>query len=292
MPVPFGTAQCDVSVALLQWRELLTVEVAATLHVHDCPQPMIDQVHGYVLAGGLELATACDLVGSGSAPGTARGLVRKSKPERPGVTPLPYDERDAASADAVPVTSSRTPRSSEMAGLQPMAFRRDADRAESWTSPARTGRRMRPNTIPAARSTLSASAVIDVRRPAAMFQVPLGTSGIADPDKGIDHVGDVDEVARLASVTVDRQGLPGDGLADERRDHGAFESARLTRPVDVRWPRDRVGEPRQHDVALAGQLVNPVVRRRGCARCLRSRATRVAVDGSSGRHEDKPIGTR
>ncbi|HZC33088.1 MAG TPA: enoyl-CoA hydratase/isomerase family protein [Candidatus Bathyarchaeia archaeon] len=45
-----------------QWRDVLERDIRATLAVWSCPKPVIAQIHGYALAGGLELAMASDLV--------------------------------------------------------------------------------------------------------------------------------------------------------------------------------------------------------------------------------------
>ena len=45
-----------------RWREVLQVDVDATMELFAFPKPTIAAVHGWCLAGACELAMACDLV--------------------------------------------------------------------------------------------------------------------------------------------------------------------------------------------------------------------------------------
>ena len=72
----------------VDWRRLLAVDVAATLHILDSPKPVIAQLHGYVLAGGLELAMACDL--AVAAEGTMLGEPEIRYGSAPVTLLMPY----------------------------------------------------------------------------------------------------------------------------------------------------------------------------------------------------------
>jgi len=70
------------------WRDLLAADVAATLKIFDCPKPVIAQIHGYALAGGLELAMACDLIVAGE--GTRLGEPEIRYGSAPVTLLMPY----------------------------------------------------------------------------------------------------------------------------------------------------------------------------------------------------------
>jgi enoyl-CoA hydratase len=70
------------------WREALAADVAATLRFLDSPKPVIAQVHGYALAGGLELAMACDLIVA--AEGTKLGEPEIRHGSAPVTLLMPY----------------------------------------------------------------------------------------------------------------------------------------------------------------------------------------------------------
>src|SRR5947207_1746637 len=105
-----------------------------------------------------------------------------------------------------------------------------------------------------------------------------------------DDVADVDEIARLPAVAVDRRRLARRHPLEEDRDHTALERGLLPRAVDVRESqRDvvRAEEPvPTADVFLAGELRDPVRRDRLPRRVLRRRPVALAVDRPAGRAED------
>ena len=117
------------------WRDLLAADVAATLKVLDCPKPVIAQVHGYALAGGLELAMACDLVVA--AEGTKLGEPEIRYGSAPVTLLMPYligqkktrellltgDLIDAAEAERIGLVNRVVPAERLEAGVDALADR-------------------------------------------------------------------------------------------------------------------------------------------------------------------------
>ena len=131
-------------------------------------------------------------------------------------------------AGAVLVSVRRRPASSVVPARQPSRCAATAaSRQERCTSPARAGsKRVRRPSSRARSSTL-------VSRPVPMLQWPSPSSSPA-AQEGVDDVGDVDEVARLAAVAEDRDRLARRRRGAEDRDH-----ARLAARPGAgrrRWP--------------------------------------------------------
>ena len=111
--------------------------------------------------------------------------------------------------------------------------------------------------------------------------------GSEDP---ADDVGDVDEVARLLAVSVDRRRLPAADALEEDRDDTSLERRRLPRPVHVREAERDVAGAEQpvppREVLLAGQLREAVWGDRATRRVLARRSVALPVDRPARRAED------
>src|SRR5437762_10963976 len=99
---------------------------------------------------------------------------------------------------------------------------------------------------------------------------------------GLGHVADVDVVALVFAVAIDRDRLSSLPAAHEDRDDPTLEVAPLPRPVDVREAeRDRAERGARHE-ALGLRLEAAVVRRRVDGHGLVRAHRRLAVDRAAG----------
>ena len=131
------------------WRDLLAADVAATLRFLDSPKPVIAQVHGYALAGGLELAMACDLIVA--AEGTKLGEPEIRYGSAPVTLLMPFligqkrtrellltgDLIDAAEAERIGLVNRVVPADAARRRgrcASPIAWR--APRPRSWRRPS------------------------------------------------------------------------------------------------------------------------------------------------------------